>query len=98
MIVLKVLHHMIAVCVHAAESFKMAECDSPCKVLIVACVVTVLVFIIGLVVGLVNGSKVPPAVFMHTPGDTRVLYHTHHSSVLVSLSQTSQSGRVLLST
>ena len=54
----------------------MAECDFPCKVLIVACVVTVLLLIIGLVVGYVNGNKVPPAVFMHAPGDTRVVSYS----------------------
>ena len=76
MIVLIVLRHMIAVCVHAADSSKMAESNFTCKVVIVICVVTVLVFIIGLVVGLVNGNKVPPAVFMHTPGDTRVVSYS----------------------
>ena len=74
MIVLKVLRHMIAVCVHAAESFKMAESNFACKVVIVICVVTVLLCIIGILVGLVSsGNKVPPAVFMHAPGDTRVV-------------------------
>ena len=68
----------VCVCVRTAESFKMPESNSICKALIVTCVVAILLFIIAIPVSLVNRNSVhiPPAVFMHAPGDTRVVSYS----------------------